>query len=74
MSVRLEVFPSMGQGPVETKSKTPDYPTSLAEKFGRSGLPGLMILPPAKGGTKKSDSIYCCLKCKGLQVIMFLMN
>ena len=74
MSVKLEVFPPMGQGPVETMSETPDYLTSLAEKLGRSGLPGLMILPPTKGGTKKSNSMYCCLKCKGLQVIMFLMN
>ena len=74
VSVKLEVFPHMGQGLVGTMSKTPDYLTSLVEKLGRSGLPGLMILPPAEGGTKKSDSMYCCLKCKGPQVIMFLMN
>ena len=30
----------MGQGPLETMSKTPHYLTSLAEKLGRSGLPG----------------------------------
>ena len=64
----------MGQGPVEIMSKTPDYLTSLAEKLGRSDLPGLMTLPPAKGGTKKSNSMYCCLKCKGLQAIMSLMS
>ena len=64
----------MGQGPVGTMSETPDYLTLLVEKPGRSGLPGLMILPPAGGGPKKSNLMYCCLKCKGLQVIMFLMN
>ena len=64
----------MGQGPVGAMSETPDYLTSLAEKLGRSGLPGLMILPPTRGGTKKSDSLYCCLKCKGQQVIMFFRN
>ena len=71
MLVKLEVFPPMGQGPVETMSETPDYLTSLVEKLGRSGLQGLMTLPPTKGGTRKSDSMYCCLKCKVLQVIMF---
>ena len=74
VSVKLEAFPPIGQGPVETMSKPPDYLTSLAEKLGRSGLPGLMILSPTRGGTKKSHFMYCCLKCKGQQVIMFLMN
>ena len=60
VSVKLEAFPPMGQGPVETMSKAPDYLTSLEEKLGRSSLSGLMILPPTRGGTKKGDSMYCC--------------
>ena len=37
VSIKLEVFPPMGQGPVETMSEMPNYLTSLAEKLGRSG-------------------------------------
>ena len=46
-------------------SKTPDYLTSLAEKLGRSGLPGLMILPPTGGGTKKSGLNVLLPKMQG---------
>ena len=70
----LEVFLPMGQGLAETMSKIPGYLTSMAEKHGRLGLQGSMTLPPTKGGTKKNDLMYCCLKCKVPQVIMSLMS
>ena len=65
MSVKLEVFPPMGQGPVETMSETPDYLTSLAEKLGRSGSPGLMILPPAQGWDKEKQLDVLLPKMQG---------
>ena len=72
--MKLEVSLPMGQGLAATMSETPGYLTSLAEKLGRFGLQGSMTLPPAKGGTKKNDLMYCCLKCKVPMVIMALMS
>ena len=53
MSVKLEVFLSMGQGKVGIMNDIPGYPISQAKKPGRFGLPGLMTLPSAEGGTRK---------------------
>ena len=74
MLVELEVFLPMGQGLGETMSEIPGYLTSLAKKLRRFGLHGSMTLLPTEGGTKKNDLMYCCPKCKVLQVIMSLMS